>query len=150
MLIQVRLVIGLRFRTEMSGPWGMTVETSCPDSLTIEWVGNRLASDRIRPHSSRSAPPPLFFWQVCFDAMPNLPYCCGVDLPEADHEFPQGGNPNPSREESSADSRPVSRFPSSRIAISKNSSHRCCSSLTKVRSAVFYPKPTCFPYLKPS
>ena len=60
MLIQVRLVIGLRFRTEMSGPWGMTVETSCPDSLTIEWLGNRLASDRIRPHSSRSAPPRFF------------------------------------------------------------------------------------------
>jgi hypothetical protein len=48
LLIQVRLVIGLRFRSEMSGPWGMTVETSCPDSLTIEWAGNRLASDRIR------------------------------------------------------------------------------------------------------
>jgi hypothetical protein len=56
MLIQVRLVIGLRIRTEMSGPWGMTVETSCPDSLTIEWVGNRLASDRIRV----ARPPPFF------------------------------------------------------------------------------------------
>ena len=39
--------------------------------------------------------------------MPNLPCCCGVDVPEADHEFPQGGNPNPSTEDSSADSRPV-------------------------------------------
>ena len=57
MLIQVRLVIGLRFRTEMSGPWGMTVETSCPDSLTIAWLGNRLASDRIRV----ARPPPRFF-----------------------------------------------------------------------------------------
>ena len=56
MLIQVRLVIGLRFRSEMSGPWGMTVETSCPESITIDWVGNRLAFDRIRV----ARPPPGF------------------------------------------------------------------------------------------
>ena len=153
MLIQVRLVIGLRFRTEMSGPWGMTVETSCPDSLTIAWLGNRLASDRIRV---ARPPPPLFFGRFASTQCQTCLIVAALNCQKRITSFPKGETqtlPEKSLQQipdRSADSRPVSRFPSSRIAISKNSSHRWCSSLTKVRSAVFYPKPTCFPYLKPS